>query len=137
MIPEQSENKGTAWAFIEYMLGTKEGQNTMFEAVDYFPAYEKAWEDTAIYEAEDPYFGGQKTKEVWVEIAESFPTDIFTTISDTKAEDALYQTVNAGLEAGDSPEKIMADAEAAIMAACAETNQQQKQNMMDAGVWKE
>lgn len=135
VLPSQSENKEAAWAYIEYMLATPEGQNAMFEAVDYFPAYEPAWDDTEIYEAEDSYFGGQKTKALWVDIADAFPAEVFTTISDTTAEDALYQTVNAGLEAGNAPETIIADAESAIMTACAETLEQQKQNMIDAGVW--
>ena len=44
VIPEQSENKEAAWAFVKYMLATTEGQNTMFKAIDYFPAYKPAWD---------------------------------------------------------------------------------------------
>ena len=43
VIPEQSKEKEAAWAFLTYMLCTAKGQNDMFAAVDYFPAYEPAW----------------------------------------------------------------------------------------------
>lgn len=44
------------------MLATKEGQNDIFQAVDYFPAYTPAYEDAEIYDATDDYFSGQQPK---------------------------------------------------------------------------
>lgn len=134
VLPSQSENKTAAWAFIKYMMTDTTAQNKMFEAVDYYPALKPAWEDKAIYEAEDPYFGGQKTKEVWIDIAEKFPTDVFITLMDSTAEGALYTAVNAGLEAQAAPEQIKTDAAAAVETSVTEQKAQQTQNMKDAGL---
>lgn len=137
VMPSQGENKTTAWAFIEYMLTTAEGQNTMFEAVDYYPAYIPAWDDAEIYEAEDPYFGGQKTKELWTEIANAFPQEVFTTVADSTAESALYQSINGSLEAGDDWATAREKAITAVQNECAEALEQQKGYMQDAGLWNE
>lgn len=136
VIPEQSENKEAAWAFVEYMLATPEAQNTMFEAVDYYPAYMPAWEDSAIYDAEDPYFGGQQTKKLWAEIAAELEP-VYTTIMDTAAEGCIYSSVNAGLDQGLDAEGIRDLLAQDIENATAELREQQIQTLKDAGVWEE
>ncbi len=134
VIPAQSENKTAAWAFVKYMLATAQGQNDMFTAVDYYPAYMPAWEDKEIYETEDPYFGGQKTKALWAEIAGELEP-VNTTLMDTTAEGCIYSSVNAGLEQGLSAEEIRDLVAADIEAATAEVKQQQIQVLKDAGLW--
>lgn len=137
VIPEQSENKELAWAFVEYMLCTAEAQNEMFAAVDYFPAYEPAWEAAPeLYTEGDPYFGGQAPNSIATEIAASVPT-VFNTIMDVTAEGYLYSSFNAGAEAGETPEQIRERLGADIEAACAELKEQQIQTLKDAGVWTE
>lgn len=136
VIPEQSENKEAAWAFVKYMMATQEAQNTMFEAVDYYPAYIPAWEDTEIYEAEDPYFGGQKTKKLWAEIAAELEP-VNTTIMDTAAEGCIYSSVNSGLDQGLDAEEIRELVAKDIENATTELKQQQIQTLKDAGVWEE
>ncbi len=135
-IPEQSENKEAAWAFIEYMLATAEGQNDMFQAVDYYPAYKPAWDDSSIYEAEDPYFGGQKAKVLWTEIASDLKP-VFNTMMDTTAEGCIYTSVNAGLEQGMDAQQIKDLLAADIEAASGEVKNSQIQIYKDAGLWKE
>ena len=104
-IPSQSKNKELAWEFIKYSLATSEAQNKMFEAVDYFPGYIPAW-DSEIYDAEDPYFGNQKTRQLWVDIAKNTkPT--FNTLMDTAAETAMQNSVRTGLNAGLSADEII------------------------------
>lgn len=136
VIPEQSENKEAAWAFVKYMMATQEAQNTMFETVDYYPAYIPAWEDTEIYEAEDPYFGGQKTKKLWAEIAAELEP-VNTTIMDTAAEGCIYSSVNSGLDQGLDAEEIRELVAKDIENATTELKQQQIQTLKDAGVWEE
>ena len=136
VIPEQSKNKEAAWAFVKYMLATEEAQNTMFEAVDYYPAYMPAWENTEIYEAEDPYFGGQKTKKLWAEIAAELEP-VNTTIMDTAAEGCIYSSVNSGLDQELNAEEIRDLVAKDIENATAELKQQQIQTLKDAGVWEE
>ncbi len=99
-IPEQSENKLAAWAFIEYVCATKEAQNKIFKAVDYFPAYKPAYDDP-LYSEPDEFFGGQKTREVWANIAQS-QGKFITTALDAAAE-AVFTTevrgiINEGLD---------------------------------------
>lgn len=136
VIPEQSQNKEAAWAFVSYMLATAKGQNDMFEAVDYFPAYTPAYEDNAIYEYEDPYFGGQKTRELWAELATQLEP-VYTTQMDTTAEGQIFTSVNQGLQEGKSAEEIRDLLAQNIDAATKEIKEQQIQTLKDAGVWKD
>lgn len=107
-IPSQSKNKDAAWKFIQYALATKDAQNEMFAAVDYFPGYIPAWDDP-MYDEGDPYFAGQKTKALWVDISKSIqPT--FSTIMDSTVETTLTNVVNTGLNEGKSAEEIIAAA---------------------------
>lgn len=134
VIPDQSKNKTAAWAFVQYMLATAKGQNDMFQAVDYYPAYKPAWTDSTIYEAEDAYFGGQKTKTLWTKIANDLKP-VYTTMMDTTAEGCIYSSVNTGLEQGLSAEQIRDLVAADIETATAEVKAQQIQVLKDAGVW--
>lgn len=137
VIPEQSENKECAWAFVEYMLCTAEAQNAMFKAVDYFPAYEPAWEAAPeLYVDGDPYFGGQAPNSIATKIAAEVPT-VYNTIMDTTAEGYTISSFNAGYEAGETAEQIRDRFAADIEAACAELKAQQIQTLKDAGVWEE
>lgn len=135
VIPEQSDNKEAAWAFIKYMLATTEGQNTMFKAVDYFPAYKPAWDAAPeLYTEGDSYFGGQTPNKIAADIAAEVPV-VNNTIMDVTAEGYLYSSFNAGAEAGETPEQIRTRLGNDIEAACAELKEQQIQALKDAGIW--
>jgi len=112
-IPEASQNKEAAWAFIEYALATEKAQNQMFVAVDYFPAYKSAW-DNPLYQDSDFYFGGQKTRALWTEIANS-PGKVFTTPMDSAAEQAFLSEVARMLNEGLDPQETLEAAEKAII----------------------
>ncbi|MBR1707692.1 MAG: extracellular solute-binding protein [Clostridia bacterium] len=136
VIPEQSQEKEAAWAFLTYMLCTAEGQNAMFAAVDYFPAYEPAWDAAPeLYTDGDPYFGGQAPNALAAKIASEVPA-VYNTIMDTTAEGYIYSSFNAGAEAGETAEQIRERLGKDIEVACAELKLQQIQNLKDAGVWK-
>lgn len=135
VIPEQSENKEAAWAFVKYMLATTEGQNAMFKAIDYFPAYKPAWDAAPeLYTDPDEYFGGQAPNAIATEIAADVPV-VYNTIMDVTAEGYIYSSFNAGAEAGETPEQIRERLGNDIENACAELKEQQIQNLKDAGVW--
>lgn len=137
VIPEQSQNKEAAWAFVKYMLATTEGQNSMFAAVDYFPAYIPAWDASPeLYTEGDDYFGGQAPNALAAKIAAEVPV-VNNTIMDTTAEGYLYSSFNAGAEAGETPEQIRERLGKDIEAACAELKAQQIQTLQDAGVWEQ
>ena len=134
VIPEQSQNKDAAWAFVSYMLATVQGQNDMFEAVDYFPAYTPAYEETDLYSYEDPYFGGQKTRELWASLATQLEP-VYTTQMDVTAEGQIFTSVNQGLEEGLSAEEIRDLFAQNVESATKELKEQQIQTLKDAGVW--
>ncbi len=115
------------------MLATASGQNDMFEAVDYFPAYTPAYED-ALYDEGDDYFGGQQTKKLWAEIATELEP-VYTTQMDTTAEGQIFTSVNQGLQEGMTAEEIRSLLAENIETATAEIKQQQIQTLKDAGVW--
>lgn len=112
VIPSQGKNKKLAWEFVKFALATKEAQNAMFKAVDYFPGYIPAWNDP-MYKEGDPFFAGQKAKALWVEIAKSTkPT--FSTLMDATVENTLYNVVNTGLNEGKTADAIIAAAKKQI-----------------------
>jgi len=135
VIPEQSKHKDEAWKFMEYMLCTAEAQNAIMEEVDIFPAYIPAYEDP-LYDEEDPYFGGQKTRRLWAdEIGESEP--VYSTMMDVTAEECITSTINGCLERGDSPEQMKKQLAKDIEKATAELKEQWIQIYKDAGMWEE
>jgi multiple sugar transport system substrate-binding protein len=135
-IPEQSKHKEEAWAFLEYMLATKKGQNDMFEAIDYFPSYIPAWDD-AIYESTDPYFGGQKTRALWKEMGADLDRPVYTTIMDTTVESQMRTSVYEGIKMGLDAQGIKNLIREQVATATAELRRQQIQILRDSGVWKD
>lgn len=114
-IPEQSKNKEAAWAFIEFALTTEYAQNEMFKAVDYFPAYKPAWNDP-LYHEPDPFFGGIKTREFWVEVSGKTKPS-FVTIMDRQTEDILRTSISTGLDQGVSPKEVLDKAKQEVLSA--------------------
>lgn len=60
-IPAKSKNIDAAWAFVEYSLATKEGQNNMLKNFGIWPSYIPAYSDP-FYTAPQPYFNN---KPIW------------------------------------------------------------------------
>jgi len=105
VIPSQSKHKAAAWKFIQFALANAESQNTMFRAVDYFPGYIPAWNDK-VYQEKDPFFGGQNTRALWVQIAKNIkPT--FSTLMDNHADQIWQATVATGLNTGLTADQIL------------------------------
>ena len=63
-IPASSDNKEAAWAFVNYALGTNEGQVTMLKEFGLVPSLLSALDDPFVKEPH-PYWGDQA---VWVDI---------------------------------------------------------------------
>jgi lactose/L-arabinose transport system substrate-binding protein len=68
-ISASSKNKEAAWAYINYTLGTNEGQVTMLKEFGLVPSLLSALDDPYVQQ-EQPYWGGQK---VWVDILSTLP----------------------------------------------------------------
>ncbi|PCD68420.1 extracellular solute-binding protein [Rhizobium phaseoli] len=68
-ISATSANKEAAWKFVNYALGTNEGQVTMLKEFGLVPSLLSAEKDPFVNEAQ-PYWGGQK---VWADILATLP----------------------------------------------------------------
>ena len=87
---EQSEQKDAAWAYVQYHLGRYESQLLMYEKQDIFPSLEPTYVD-AFFSEPDPYFGGDKARELFAETVAEIPNaSIYT---------ADYQEMNTLLQA--------------------------------------
>jgi lactose/L-arabinose transport system substrate-binding protein len=68
-IANASDNKEAAWAYVNYALGTVDGQVTMLKAFGLVPSLMSSLEDPYVKEGQ-PYWGGQA---VWVDILSTLP----------------------------------------------------------------
>ena len=109
-IPEQSEAKDEAWAFMEWALATEEGQNAMFKPTGVTPAYKPAWADPLYSEPVD-FYGGQAAFQVWTEIADNIPA-IHRTPNDLQLDDIVGAELALVLQEGKDPTVAAQDAEA-------------------------
>lgn len=75
-IPETSTNPEAAWALIKFLNLDAANNAAIYAHADIFPAVFSAYEESVFQEA-DPYFGGQKTREFFAEVAKTSPTDHF------------------------------------------------------------
>lgn len=104
-IPQQSENKAAAWAYIEFVFHNPDAQNAMFEAVDYFPALLTAFDNDEVFGYNDPFFGGQQVRLLWADIARNTPVSHYTMI-DGYTEGALQDAVGTALAQGLSADEF-------------------------------
>jgi ABC-type glycerol-3-phosphate transport system substrate-binding protein len=72
VIPDQSQNKDAAWAFIQFMLGTDANQVKYFAASDFFPGLKTTYTDDLFKQA-DPFYGGEQTRQLYVDVANQIP----------------------------------------------------------------
>jgi lactose/L-arabinose transport system substrate-binding protein len=68
-IPAKSKNIDAAWAFVEYSLATKEGQNNILKNFGIWPSYIPAYTDP-FYTAPQAYFNN---KPIWKLFTEQIP----------------------------------------------------------------
>jgi ABC-type glycerol-3-phosphate transport system substrate-binding protein len=71
-IPEATNNREAAWAFIEFMLLNEENQKEIFAYSDYFPALETVYDDP-MFDETDAYFSDQPVRQVYAESALNIP----------------------------------------------------------------
>ncbi|MEH7881197.1 extracellular solute-binding protein [Rhizobium laguerreae] len=105
-ISATSANKEAAWKFVNYALGTNEGQVTMLKEFGLVPSLLSAVQDPFVNEAQ-PYWGGQK---VWADILATLPKIVPSrgTAFQSDAE-AIFKATQAKFFSGGYP-----DAKAAL-----------------------
>jgi lactose/L-arabinose transport system substrate-binding protein len=86
----QSANKTAAWNYIQYHLGRADVQVQIYAKTDLFPGLQSAYR-TPLFKAGDPYFGGQRVRELFVDIAKKIPkAGVYS--SDYQQMNSLMQT---------------------------------------------
>ncbi|NKK57585.1 extracellular solute-binding protein [Rhizobium leguminosarum bv. viciae] len=105
-ISATSANKEAAWKFVNYALGTEEGQITMLKEFGLVPSLLSAEKDPFVNEPQ-PYWGGQK---VWADILATLPKIVPSrgTAFQSDAE-AIFKATQTKFFAGGYP-----DAKAAL-----------------------
>jgi lactose/L-arabinose transport system substrate-binding protein len=68
-IPAKTKNFDAAWAFVEYSMATKDGQNNIIKNFGIWPSYIPAYSDP-FYTAPQPYFNN---KPIWKIFADEIP----------------------------------------------------------------
>lgn len=77
-VPTSSKNKATAAAFIEFALGTLEGQKLVYDGGGMFPGFKPLLESPD-FSAPSEYFGGQKVNDIFIdELAQNTPVINYT-----------------------------------------------------------
>ena len=69
---DQSAQKPAARAYVEFHLGRAQSQLTIYQKTDIFPSLKTAFSDPFFQEA-DPYFGDQKVRSLFADIAAKIP----------------------------------------------------------------
>jgi|SRR5579859_110514 len=72
VIPDQSQNKDAAWAFVEFVATHAQEQNKIFAYSDFFPSLPAAYDD-ALYIEPDTFFGGEPTRQLYVQEVKLIP----------------------------------------------------------------
>lgn len=72
VIPEQCPQPEAAWAFIEYMLCTKEAQLEQYRKFDLFPCLLSTFSDP-FFDEPDPFYGGQRVRRLFATDIEKIP----------------------------------------------------------------
>ncbi|MBI9096503.1 MAG: extracellular solute-binding protein [Sphaerochaeta sp.] len=76
-IPEyvKEENKVVAWEIIKYLSTSPVAQLITFNTIDAYPALTTVYSDPIMNEGVD-YFGGQKVRKIYADVAENIPSNI-------------------------------------------------------------
>jgi len=115
VIPEQSQKKELAWAFIKYCYATAEGQNTFLKTSGDFPVYMPAWTDP-LYDQPVSLFGDQAVYRLWADVAATAPPGK-PSPHDRAIDDLLFPKIRDVVALGNPAAQAMQDAEAAVIAA--------------------
>lgn len=71
-VPE--ENKAAAWEIIKYLSTSPSAQLITFNEIDAYPALTSVYDDPIMNEGVD-YFGGEKVRKLYAEVAENIPSN--------------------------------------------------------------
>ncbi|MEF3303776.1 ABC transporter substrate-binding protein [Paenibacillus sp. GYB003] len=108
-IPRQAKNKQAAKAFIEFMIGNTDTINRIYRTSDIFPSLQDAY-DHPMYDEPQPFFGGQRTRRLFVELVKAAPPVYFShdyRALSTIANLELYKTLNGKQTPEEATERMV------------------------------
>ncbi|MES2076006.1 MAG: extracellular solute-binding protein [Pseudomonadota bacterium] len=111
-IPKKAANKAEAWEFIKFMTANKEVQLTALREISGYPALLAAHGDPTMDEAQ-PYFGGQKTRQLARDTAVKIPV-IRVDKYDWMANEVVNSELENVLEQNKDIKTALRDAKALI-----------------------
>ncbi len=111
-IPKKAANKAEAWEFIKFMTANKEVQLTALREISGYPALLAAHGDPTMDEAQ-PYFGGQKTRQLARDTAVKIPV-IRVDKYDWMANEVVNSELENVLEQNKDIKTALLDAKALI-----------------------
>jgi lactose/L-arabinose transport system substrate-binding protein len=115
-ISNGSQNKEAAWAYLNYALGTDEGQIAMLKSFGLVPSLLSAEKQPFVSEAQ-PYWGGQK---IWSDILGTLPKIIASRGTAFQSDaDGIYKAAQTKYFAGGYPDAKAALEDAANQIAAA------------------
>lgn len=111
-IPQQSQNKAEAWAFIKYLTTDRAQQVLAFKTTGAFPALKAASTD-AVFTQGVPYLGGQKARVLWRDAAAKIqPIDVNRL--DPIAEQIVNDALNTVLDGSKDIRTALTEAQTLI-----------------------
>jgi lactose/L-arabinose transport system substrate-binding protein len=70
---EQSKQKEAAWAYVQFHMGRDQSQLDIYQKTDIFPSLKPTFQDP-FFQQPDPYFGGEKVRSMFADIAGQIPS---------------------------------------------------------------
>jgi ABC-type glycerol-3-phosphate transport system substrate-binding protein len=86
---DSSQQKDAAWAYVEFHMARPAEMMKIYEQSDFFPGLQTTYSDPG-FQAEDPYYAGQKVRAFFGDVAKDIPTaGVYT--SDYQEMNSLLQ----------------------------------------------
>lgn len=106
-LPSQtdSDRAARAWDYMEWAMTSSEMQNKIYKNFGIFPAYKPAYESD-LYNKEVEFFGGQKIRQTFVELASNVPGYRYT-VDTPKVTDAMNKFLGQMVDGKLSPEEAV------------------------------
>jgi multiple sugar transport system substrate-binding protein len=99
-VTKQSKNPEAAWKFIEYLTTDPDATRAVLKSNDFLPSYKPVWKDP-VYDEADAFFGGQKTRRLWLDIASSqgpFTVTPLDSLAESAFNDEMAKFLDQNLE---------------------------------------
>jgi multiple sugar transport system substrate-binding protein len=115
-IPESTaaENKAAAWEVLRYLTTSADAQMATFETMGAFPALKSVWDNPGMNLGEE-YFGGQKVRQIYADVAKNIPA-ITPTEYDPTAQGIWNTALAEVMEGALSPEEAYEQVKSQITA---------------------